>query len=123
MTYLAIKHIHMTAVALSGLLFFMRGLLMLRDSPLLERRALRISPHIVDTVLLGSALTMVVWSGQYPFVQPWLTAKVLALVAYIVIGAIALKRGKTKSIRSGAFIVALMLFAYIVKVAVTKQPF
>lgn len=123
MTYLAIKHLHMTSVALSGLLFFVRGLLMLRDSPLLERRALRIGPHVIDTVLLGSALTMVVWSGQYPFVQPWLTAKVVALVAYIVVGAIALKRGETKAIRTGAFVVALMLFAYIVKVALTRQPF
>lgn len=123
MSYLVIKHIHMTSVALSGLLFFARGLLMLRDSALLERRLLRIGPHVVDSVLLASALTMVVWSGQYPFVQPWLTAKVLALVAYIVIGAIALKRGKTKTIRAGAFVVALLLFAYLIKVALTKQAF
>jgi uncharacterized membrane protein SirB2 len=123
MNYLVIKHIHMTSAALSGLLFFARGLLMLRESPMLERRLLRVGPHVIDTVLLASALTMVVWSGQYPFVQPWLTAKVLALVAYIVIGAIALKRGKTKAIRTGAFAVALLFFAYIVKVALTKQPF
>jgi uncharacterized membrane protein SirB2 len=72
-------------------------------------------------VLLGSALTMAVWSTQYPFVQGWLTAKVIALVLYIVAGGIALKRGKTMRIRTVAFVVALLLFAYIVKVALTRQ--
>ncbi len=121
MSYLAIKHLHMTCAVLSGILFFGRGMLMLSDSPLLQRRVLKIMPHVIDTVLLGSALTMVAWSGQYPFVQGWLTAKVLALIAYILIGAVALKRGKTKQIRTGAFIVALLVFGYIVKVALTRQ--
>lgn len=122
MSYLAVKHLHMTCAALSGLLFLVRGLLMLRESPLLHRRWVNSSSHVIDTVLLGSALTMVVWSAQYPFVQGWLTAKVLAVVAYILAGAVALKRGKTKGIRTTAFIVALAIFAYIVKVALTKQP-
>ncbi|WP_292932472.1 SirB2 family protein [Noviherbaspirillum sp.] len=121
MSYLAIKYLHMTCAALSGLLFLARGMLMLADSPLLNRRPLKILPHVVDTVLLASALTMVVWSGQYPFVQNWLTAKVLALIAYILVGSVAIKRGKTKGIRTVAFVIALMLFGYIVKVALTRQ--
>jgi uncharacterized membrane protein SirB2 len=121
MSYLAIKHLHMTCAALSGVLFFTRGILMLRASPLLQRRWLNTGSHAIDTVLLGSALTMAVWSTQYPFVQGWLTAKVIALVLYIVAGGIALKRGKTMRIRTVAFVVALLLFAYIVKVALTRQ--
>ena len=121
MSYLAVKHLHMTFAALSGLLFFARGILMLRDSPLLQKRWVNSSSHVVDTILLGSAITMVVWSAQYPFVQGWLTTKVIAVVVYILIGAIALKRGKTKGIRAVAFIVALLVFSYIVKVALTKQ--
>lgn len=121
MSYLAIKHLHMTCAALSGMLFLARGILMLRESPLRQKRALNTSSHLIDTVLLTSALTMAVWSAQYPFVQAWLTAKVIAVVAYIVIGAVALKRGKTKAIRTGAFVVALLLFGYIVKLALTKQ--
>jgi uncharacterized membrane protein SirB2 len=121
MSYLAIKHLHMTCAVLSGILFFARGLLMLGDSALLQRRLMKVMPHVIDTVLLGSALTMVAWSGQYPFVQGWLTAKVLALIAYIIIGAVALKHGKTKGIRTGAFIIALLIFGYIVKVALTRQ--
>jgi uncharacterized membrane protein SirB2 len=121
MSYLAIKHLHMTCAALSGMLFFARGILMLRASPLLHRRWLNTGSHAIDTVLLASALTMAVWSAQYPFVQGWLTAKVIALVLYIVAGGIALKRGKTMRIRTVAFVVALLLFAYIVKVALTRQ--
>ena len=121
MSYLAIKHLHMTCAALSGTFFFIRGIWMLRDSPRLQQRWVKTAPHIIDTVLLGSALTMAVWSSQYPFVQNWLTAKLLALVAYILLGTIALKRGKTKTVRTIAFVAALAVFAYIIKVAITRQ--
>ena len=119
--YLAIKHIHITFAALSGGFFLLRGLWMLQDSPMLQQRWVRIVPHVVDTLLLTSALALVFWSGQYPFVQSWLTAKVLALVAYIVLGTIALKRGKTKGVRTFALLAALATFAYIVAVALTRQ--
>lgn len=121
MSYLAVKHLHITCAALSGLLFLARGILMMRESPLLQRRWVNSSSHVIDTVLLGSALTMVIWSAQYPFVLDWLTVKVIVVIAYIVVGAVALRRGKTKGIRTGAFIAALLLFGYILKVALTKQ--
>lgn len=122
MSYLAIKHMHMSLAVLSGLLFLARGIMMLADSGLLQKRLLRIAPHVIDTLLLTSALALVFISGQYPFVQGWLTAKVLALVGYIVAGSIALKQGRTKGVRAAAFVTALLLFAYILKVAVTRQP-
>lgn len=122
MSYLAVKHLHMTFAALSGMLFLLRGVLMLQDSALLQQRWAKIVPHAIDTVLLASALVMVFWSAQYPFVEGWLTAKVLALIAYILLGTIALKRGKTKQVRLAAFLAALAVFAYIVKVALTRQP-
>jgi uncharacterized membrane protein SirB2 len=123
MSYLAVKHLHVTFVALSGIFFLVRGVLMLADAPALQRRFFRIAPHIVDTLLLASALVMVVWSAQYPFVQSWLTAKVIALDVFIALGTIALKPGKSKGLRTGAFIAALAVFAYIIKVAVTRQVF
>lgn len=122
MSYLAVKHLHMTFAALSGMLFLLRGVLMLQDSALLQQRWAKVVPHVIDTVLLASALVMVFWSAQYPFVEGWLTAKVLALIAYILLGTIALKRGKTKQVRLVAFLAALAVFAYIVKVALTRQP-
>jgi len=122
MPYIALKHLHVTFVALSGLLFLVRGIWMLRASPRLQQRWARIVPHIVDTLLLASAIGLAVVSHQYPGQMPWLTAKVLALVAYIVLGAVALKRGRTQGVRTAAFIGALACFAYIVAVAVTKNP-
>jgi uncharacterized membrane protein SirB2 len=96
---------------------------MLRDSSWLQQRWVKIAPHIIDTLLLTSALIMVFWSHQYPFVQGWLTAKVIALVAYILLGTVALKRGKTKAVRVTAFVGALIVFLYIVRVALTRQAF
>lgn len=121
MNYLLLKHLHITCVVLSGLGFSMRGWWMWRASPLLGRRLVRTLPHVVDTVLLGSAISMAVLSGQYPFVQGWLTAKLCGLLAYIVFGAIALKRGRTRTIRACFLGLALLAYAYIVSVALTRQ--
>ncbi|WP_019140107.1 SirB2 family protein [Noviherbaspirillum massiliense] len=123
MSYLAVKHIHVTFVALSGILFFIRGLWMMSDSAMLQQRWVKIVPHVVDTILLASALVMVVWSHQYPFVQNWLTAKLVLLVVYIGLGMLALKRSKSKSAKVAAFIAALAVFAYIIKIAITRQVF
>ncbi|NNG24689.1 SirB2 family protein [Telluria aromaticivorans] len=122
MTYFALKHIHVTFALLSGLLFLLRGIWMLSGSQQLQRRWVKIVPHIVDTLLLASAIGLAVWSSQYPGQQSWLTAKVLALVGYIVLGTIALKRGRTQQVRAAAFAGALACFAYIVLVAVTRSP-
>lgn len=119
--YLAIKYLHITSVALSGSFFLLRGFWMLRESDMLQQRWVKVLPHIIDTLLLSSALIMVFWSAQYPFVQPWLTAKVVALIAYIGLGTVALKRGKTKAVRTWAWLAALATFAYIVAVALTRQ--
>ena len=121
LNYLALKHLHITFAALSGGFFLVRGLWMLWDSPMLQRRWVKVVPHVVDTLLLASALSLVFWSGQYPFVQHWLTAKVLALLAYIMLGTVALKRGRTKSVRAFALLAALATFAYILAVAQTRQ--
>jgi uncharacterized membrane protein SirB2 len=123
MDYLSLKHFHMSCAALSGSLFLLRGAWMLRASSMLQRRWVRIAPHVVDTLLLASAIGLAAWSQQYPGQQPWLTAKVCALLGYIVLGTIALKRGRTEGQRGAAFAGALALFGYIVLAAVTKKTF
>lgn len=122
MSYLILKHLHVTCVVLSGLGFCLRGWWMLRESRLRQHRLTRILPHIVDTLLLGSALTMAWMSGQYPFVEGWLTAKLCGLLAYILLGMMALKRGRTPAIRARYFGLALLAYAYIVSVALTRNP-
>ena len=123
MDYSAIKQLHIACAALSGSLFLLRGIWMLRDSSMLQRRWVRVVPHVVDTLLLTSAIFMVALSGQYPFAQGWLTAKVLALIVYVVLGTVALKRGRSKTVRGWAFIAAMTVFAYIGSVAATKHVF
>jgi uncharacterized membrane protein SirB2 len=122
LSYLALKHLHLTAVILSFALFALRGLWMLADSPQLQRRWVRIAPHLIDTALLASAIGLTLILQQYPFVNGWLTAKVLALIAYIILGSVALKRGPTKPIRAIAWVAALATFGYIVSVALTHHP-
>ncbi len=122
MDYYALKYLHMSCAALSGGLFLLRGCWMLFQPARLQQRWVRVAPHIIDTALLASAVTLAVLSGQYPLAQGWLSAKVLALLLYIVLGTVALKRGKTRAVRAGAFAAALACFGYIVAVAVSKQP-
>ena len=120
--YLIIKQIHVTCVMLSGLLFLYRGGLMLAGSAQLRQTWLRVLPHVVDTVLLAAGVTLAVVSHQYPGQQLWLTAKLIGLVVYIVLGTIALKRGKTTRTRAIAFVAALAVFAWIIGVAITRTP-
>lgn len=122
MDYLAIKSVHLTCVVLSYLSFFVRGVWMVRDSPLLAQRWVGIVPHAIDTVLLASAIAMAFMIRQYPFTAPWLTAKLIGLVVYIGLGVIALRRGKTKGQRVAAWVAAQLVFVYIVGVALTKRP-
>ena len=122
MSYLLLKHIHVTCVVLSGLGFCLRGVWMLQESALLKARLTKILPHFLDTCLLGSALVMAFLSGQYPFVQNWLTAKLLALLTYILFGTIALKRGKTRGVRAMAFGLALLSYVYLISVAISRNP-
>ena len=120
--YLLAKTIHVASVILSLGGFAARGALMLAASPLLERRFVRVAPHVVDTVLLASALWLAWIIHQYPFVQGWLTAKVIGLLVYIVLGAIALRRGPTRGVRIAAFVGAAATACYIVSVALTHDP-
>jgi uncharacterized membrane protein SirB2 len=117
-----LKSIHLTSVTLSYSLFFLRGGWMLRDSPLAQARWARHARDIIDSTLLFSAIALAWQLGYSPLEQPWLAAKIIALLAYIVIGSVALKRGKTKRIRLFAWLLAQGVFIYIVGVAVTHDP-
>lgn len=119
--YVYVRALHIVCAMVSITGFFVRGLLRLNESPWLQRRFVRIAPHVVDTLLLASAVWLAWFLGQIPFVHGWITAKVLALAAYIVLGSIALKRGKTPRVRAAAFAAALAAVGYIVWVALTRD--
>ena len=94
---------------------------MLVDAQWLQKKLARVLPHIIDTILLASAITLTIMLNEYPLQQNWLTAKVIGLILYIGLGTIALKRGKTKAIKITAFILALCSVAYILSVAITHN--
>jgi uncharacterized membrane protein SirB2 len=122
MDFAALKAIHIATVAISYALFFVRGIWMLTGSPLLERRWVRVVPHVNDTLLLAAAIWMAVILQQYPGTHGWLTAKIAGLVAYIGLGMAALHRGGTRRVRLAAWIAAQLVFAYIVAVAFAHDP-
>jgi uncharacterized membrane protein SirB2 len=122
MDYAALKAVHVSSVAATYALFLMRGIWMMHTPHMLARRWVRIVPHVIDTLLLASAIALTVTIREYPFVAGWLTAKVIALLVYIVLGSLALRRGRSKRVRVGAWLAAQAVFSYNVAVALTHNP-
>jgi uncharacterized membrane protein SirB2 len=116
-----VKTIHLTCVFLSLFGFFVRGLWMMLDSKNLNLRWVKIAPHIIDTFLLVSAIILAVQMRISPLEHSWLMAKIIALLMYIGIGTVALKRGRSKQIRVFAWLLGLATFMYIVSIAYTKS--
>ncbi|CAH9017156.1 SirB2 family protein [Candidatus Nitrosacidococcus sp. I8] len=121
-SYHLFKHIHIAFVVITFISFTIRAWWMLSSPELLKKLWVKVIPPIIDTILLASAIRLTFIIDQYPFVNSWLTAKVLALIGYIVFGAIALTRGRTKSLRIMALFISYALFFYIVAVAHSKHP-
>ncbi len=119
MNYFVIKQLHMSAAALSIIFFVVRAYWSVTSSGLLARRIVKILPHVVDTVLLGCGVILTFMLGG---LQPWIIAKLVALVLYIGIGTIAIKRGKTAGVRGAAALIAIAVFFYIVGVAIRHNP-
>ena len=123
MTYLIFKTVHMLAAAATISGFLLRGYWMLKESGRLQSRAAKTVPHVVDTLFLLSGLAMVWLLHINPFTQAWLVAKFTGLITYILLGTIAIKRGKTRQVRALALVGAVSVFVYIAGVAFTKSPF
>lgn len=134
MLYLTLKYLHVTCVILSISGFCLRGVLLIRMSALAGRHGesvgewhggrswLRALPHINDSLLLTAAIGLAVALGQYPFIDGWLTAKIFGLLAYILLGALALKPGREPRVRIMAGLTAVTVFGWIVSVALSKHP-
>jgi uncharacterized membrane protein SirB2 len=121
--YSIVKQTHSGFAYLSILLFVIRGALMLADkNELLAKKPLKILPHVIDTVLLVCAFSLLLMGGM-ALPSQWLAAKFIGMIAYVGLGFVALKLGKTKAVRAGAFAGALVVVLYLVKVAKTKIVF
>lgn len=122
MDYFAIKHIHMTAVGLSLVFFILRAWWSVSESAMLQTRWVRIIPHVIDTILLAAGVTLMVMLHFWPHQHPWLAAKLAGLVAYVIVGTLAIKRGKTRRSRALAALVAVAIFVYIIGAATAHHP-
>lgn len=118
MNYLAFKHLHVTFAAISIVFFIVRAWWSVTESALLQKKFVRIAPHVVDTLLLLFGVLLAVMLGALP---GWLITKIIGLIVYIAVGTIAIKRGKTPATRALAAVIAVAVFLYIVGVAITKH--
>ena len=118
--YLILKHAHITFAVISFLGFSLRGYWMVMESALLQTKAAKILPHLNDTLLLGTAIALVVMTRQYPIVVGWVTLKILLLILYIVFGTFALKRGRNKALRIKLLMASVVVVPGIFLVAMTK---
>ncbi len=120
--YAVLKFVHEGSAAASYTLFFLRGVWLLRGSPVMQQHWVKIAPHLVDTMLLASAIALAVQLGISPLHAPWLAAKIIALPVYVGLGFVAMRYARTHAARLTVWIVAQAVFFYIVAVAFTKTP-
>ena len=121
MNYLFLKHLHVTAAAISIVFFIVRAYWSITENGLLQKKVVKIAPHIIDTVLLVAAILLSIMLGQAA-AQPWVLTKIVLLLAYIGVGTIAIKRGRTPRGRAIAAVISVAIFVYIVGVALRHHP-
>ena len=117
-----LHYLHMSCAFVSIAGFFTRGLWMITASPLSHHRLTRVLPHLVDTLLLASAIGMLLIWRVSPLAQDWLLAKVLALLLYIALGMVAFRFASSVRGKVVAWLAALATAGYIVSVAFSKSP-
>ena len=119
--YMMFKHLHLTFIVISVVLFVVRFIWRVRGSVQLQKRWVKIVPHVNDTLLILSALGLMVTLNQYPIQTPWLTDKLIGLFGYILAGLIALK-AERRSWQWAGFVLAIGWLMFLLHVALSKQP-
>jgi uncharacterized membrane protein SirB2 len=120
--YPQVRAVHIGAVLTSGALFALRGTGMLAGARWPLAAPLHYLSHGIDTVLLTAALMLLAMLPAALFANHWLTAKLVLLPIYVVLGSLALKHGRTGRVRAASFVAALAVFAAMVGIARAHQP-
>jgi uncharacterized membrane protein SirB2 len=94
---------------------------MLNGSGLLNKKIMKIAPHIINTLMLLSGIGIAVYLGLSPGDHPWLLAKLIGIVIFIALGIVAFKASKP-AVRAGLWILALVVFIDIAAIAISKSP-
>ena len=119
--YAAFKHSHMLLAMISFLLFLIRATWAFQGSNLLQKKVVKILPHVIDTFLLLTAIGLMIQLSQYPFIHGWVTGKLLGLIAYIGFGMMVIKRAKNNQQRGIFFVLTVLTFIYIFLTARTHN--
>ena len=122
MSYQLLINLHLATVVISLLLFLYRGIWVLRFGQDSRARWMKWLPHVNDTALLVLGISLMIMSQQYPFSNAWLSAKLIALIIYILLGMVVMKWGTQRHTQLIAWAAALLVFAYMLGVAISKQP-
>jgi uncharacterized membrane protein SirB2 len=120
--YLIIKNIHMAFATLTIVGFLLRGYWRISGSNLHQNRAMRVVPHTIDAMFLATGVWLLMRLNLNPVLHPWLLAKFVALFAYVGLGMVAFRFGRTQKIRLAAYVGALASFAFVVGAAIAKSP-
>lgn len=122
MSYQLLINLHISTALISLLLFLLRGVRVLRHGQQNRPRWMKWLPHVNDTILFILGIVLMLTIQQYPLVDAWLTAKLTALIVYILLGMVVMKWARQRRSQFVAWLGALVVFAYMVGVAITKQP-
>ena len=117
-----VKHFHVAFALLTVCSFCLRAYWMLSGSPRLRASWSGWLPHVVDTLLFATGLTMAIGLSISPLTHSWFAAKLLAIVVYVVIGSVALKRGRSRGARAVALVLSLLVLIYIFATALHHDP-
>ncbi len=118
--YAILKHTHLLIIVIAFIVFFLRGILMMRDSTATNHMLFKIAPHILYTLLIGTGIWLALIQNFSPMAQPWLLAKIIALVVYIMLGVLTFKHANAR-VRKILWLLGLIVFAYMASVATSKN--
>lgn len=120
--YPQIKHAHIGLALLSGGLFALRGALLLTGLRWPNAAPVRYLSYTIDTALLTAAMMLLTILPGALYANGWLATKIVLLVAYVVLGVFALRRGRTRRARAICYVAAMLLFAQVYFIARTHHP-
>ncbi len=120
--YPQIRQVHVLAVILSGSLFALRGAFALAGARWPQAAPVRYLSYAIDTTLLTAALMLVTILPAAMFANGWLATKLGLVVVYVVLGVLAMRRGRTRGVRAGCYAAALLVFAAVVGIARMHHP-
>lgn len=119
MDYLPIKHAHLTLVAISLMGFSLRAAGRWLNAAWMKHRAVRVVPHVVDTLLLVSGISLWVMAG-FGAVD-WLIFKMVMLLVYIGAGIVVLRPATATVSRAVASVIAIASVFAMLSAALHKQ--